>query len=72
MEIRIGEVKQPLQLAYPLVADVPCRMRGTRLVQKPLGFFLVRLCNVKGMFQGCLMLKCRVLFHDTSLCPFPG
>jgi hypothetical protein len=24
------------------------------------------------MFQGCLMLKCRVLFHDTSLCPFPG
>jgi hypothetical protein len=22
------------------------------------------------MFQGCLMLKCLVLIHDTSLCPF--
>jgi hypothetical protein len=24
------------------------------------------------MFQGCLVLKSRVMFHDTSVVPFPG
>jgi hypothetical protein len=24
------------------------------------------------MFQGCLVLESRVMFHDTSVVPFPG
>jgi hypothetical protein len=28
--------------------------------------------HVKGVFECCLVLECPVVFHGTSLAPFPG
>lgn len=68
-KIGVGEVKEPFQLGHSFVADFPCRMCCACLVKQPLGFFLVGLGHIKGMFKGCLVLESRVLFHDTSLSP---
>jgi hypothetical protein len=33
---------------------------------------LVSPRHIEGVFQCCLVLECPVLFHGTSLAPFPG
>jgi hypothetical protein len=71
-EIRIGKVQQALQLGDPLLADITGGVAGPGLVQETLRLFLVGACHVEGMFQGCLVLESRVMFHDTSVVPFPG
>lgn len=71
-EIHSGEVQQAFQLGDPLFADVAGGVGGSGLVQEALRLFLVGACHVEGMFQGCLVLESRVVFHDTSVVPFPG
>jgi hypothetical protein len=71
-EIYIGQVKQALQLGDPLFTDLAGVMPRLGLVQEALCLLLIGPRHVKGMFQGCLVLKSRVVFHDTSLVPFPG
>jgi len=47
-------------------------MTGLGLVQEALSLLLVGPCYIQGMFEGCIVLESRVVFHDTSLVPFPG
>ena len=47
-------------------------MRSTGIVQKLLGFLLVGPRHVEGVFQGCVVLEGRVVFHENSVVPFPG
>ena len=58
--------------ADPVFADFAGRMRSTGIVQKLLGFLLVGPRHVEGVFQGCLVLEGRVVFHEHSVVPFPG
>lgn len=71
-EVDIGEVKEAFQLGHPVFADFASRMRSAGFVQQQLSFLLVGPRHVEGMFQGCLVLESRIVFHDTSLVPFPG
>jgi hypothetical protein len=59
-------------LGHPVVADFAGRVRSAGFVQQQLSFLLVGSRYVEGMFQGCLVLESRVVFHVTSLVPFPG
>ena len=59
-------------MGHPVFADFAGGMRSTGIVQKLLGPLLVGPSHIEGMFQGCLVLESRVVFHDTSLVPFPG
>lgn len=71
-QVFIGQFEKALQLGDPLFTDLTCRMSCLCLVKKALRFFLVRPRHVKGVFQRCLVLECPVMFHGTSLAPFPG
>lgn len=71
-EIYVGQIKQAFQLGDPLFTDIAGGMTGLSLVQEALRLLLVGPCYIQGMFEGCIVLESRVVFHDTSLVPFPG
>lgn len=71
-KVRVGEVEKALQLRHPVFADFAGRMRSTGIVQKLLGLLLVGPRHVEGVFQGCVVLEGRVVFHENSVVPFPG
>ncbi len=71
-QIFIGQFKKALQLGHPLLTDFAGGMCRLCLVEQPLRLFLVGPRHVEGVFQCCLVLECPVVFHGTSLAPFPG
>lgn len=71
-EVHVRQVKQAFQLRNPLLAHLAGGMRGLGLVHEALRLFLVGPRHVQGVFQCCLVLESRVVFHENSLVPFPG
>ena len=71
-EIHVSQIEQAFQLGNPLLADLAGGMRGLGFVQEALRLFLVGPRHIKGVFQCCLVLESRVVFHENSLVPFPG
>ena len=71
-QIFIGQFEKALQLGDPLLTNLAGGMCCLCLVEQALRLFLVGPRHVKGVFQCCVVLECPVVFHGTSLAPFPG
>ena len=71
-EVFLGDGEEPFELPHPVLTDIPGLVGGPRLVQKPDRFLVVGLGDVQGVFQGCVVLECRIFFHAISVVPIPG
>jgi hypothetical protein len=71
-EVFLGYCQQPFQLAHPARADVARFVSRPGALKQPDRLFVVGFGDVKGVLKGCLMLKRRIIFHATSVVPFPG
>jgi len=71
-KVFLGNGEQSLELAYPILADIPGLMGGAGAFEQPDCFLMVCLGHVQGVFEGGVVLKCRFVVHATSVVPFPG
>ena len=64
--------QQSLELAHPLIADVPGFVGGPGTLEQPHGFLMVGLGHVQCVLESGFVLKGRFVVHATSVVPFPG
>ena len=62
--------KEVFELAHAVLADVPRLMGGPGILEEPDCLLMVRLCHIKGVFQGGVVES--FVVHATSVVPFPG
>ena len=64
--------QQALELAHPVIADVPGLMGVPGAFQQAQSFLMVGLGHVQCVLEGGFVLKCRFVVHATSVVRFPG
>ena len=69
-EVFRGNLKKPFELADAVLADIPRLMGGPGILEEPDCLLMVRLCHIKGVFQGGVVES--FVVHATSVVPFPG
>lgn len=71
-EVLSGDIQQPLELVDAILADLPCRIRGLRLIKEALGLLVVRFRDIEGPLQCGFVFQSPVRFHETILNSFAG
>lgn len=71
-EVLLGDCQQSFQLAHPVFSDVARLVGGAGALKEPDGLLVVGFGDVEGVLKGCLVLKCRIFVHATSVVPIPG
>lgn len=71
-EVFLGDSQQPFELAHPVLSDVARFVGGAGALKEPDSLLVVGFGDVEGVLKGCFVLERRIIFHSTSVVPFPG